>query len=44
MTSTLVDLEPACTTEQALALFDSLPAIRAEELTGRWSGRELRTA
>lgn len=43
MTSTLVDLEPACTTQQALALFDSLPAIRAEELTGRWRGRELRT-
>jgi hypothetical protein len=43
MTSTLVDLEPACTTQQALALFDSLPPIRAEELTGRWRGRELRT-
>ena len=39
----LARLEPACTTEQALAFFDSLPAIRAEEITGRWRGRELGT-
>ena len=39
----LASLEPACSREDALAFFDSLPAVRAEELTGRWHGRELRT-
>ena len=28
---------------EALAWFDSLPAVRAEELTGRWRGREVAT-
>ena len=42
-TRTLADLEPACSMEDALALFDSLPAVRAEELSGRWRGRELAT-
>ena len=41
--TTLTQLEPTCTTEEALALYDSLPAIRAEELAGRWAGRELGT-
>ncbi|MBM0127754.1 DUF4334 domain-containing protein [Pimelobacter simplex] len=39
----LAALEPACTLADALALFDSLPAVRAEEITGRWRGRELAT-
>jgi len=39
----LSDLEPACTLKEALAYYDSLPAVRAEEITGRWKGRELRT-
>ena len=32
-----------CTEAEAEALFDSLPAVRPEELTGRYSGRELAT-
>jgi hypothetical protein len=39
----LARLEPACSTDEALALFDSLPPVRSEEITGRWRGRELRT-
>jgi hypothetical protein len=39
----LATLEPACTMEQALALFDSSSAVRAETITGRWKGRELTT-
>ena len=31
------------TTETALALFDALQPVRAEEITGRWRGRELGT-
>ncbi len=31
------------TTESALALFDGLAAIRAEDMLGRWKGRELAT-
>ncbi|MFF0544939.1 DUF4334 domain-containing protein [Nocardia thailandica] len=42
-TTELTALEPACTREQALALFDRLPAVSAAELTGRWHGRELAT-
>lgn len=30
-------------TVQVLRVFDSLPGIRAEELTGRWHGREIAT-
>lgn len=41
--SRLAELEPACALSDALAFFDTLPAIRAEELTGRWHGRELAT-
>ncbi|WP_408898904.1 DUF4334 domain-containing protein [Nocardioides sp. R1-1] len=39
----LATLEPACALADALALFDSLPAVRAEAVTGRWHGRELAT-
>ncbi|OYO18635.1 hypothetical protein CGZ93_14530 [Enemella dayhoffiae] len=39
----LSELEPTCTPQQALALFDALPSVRADELTGRWRGRELGT-
>jgi hypothetical protein len=39
----LAVLEPACSTEQALALYDDLPAVRPEEITGRYRGRELAT-
>lgn len=31
------------TTEQALALFDELPTVTAEEVLGRWKGSELPT-
>jgi hypothetical protein len=41
--TTLSDLEPACSLDEALEYFDTLPALRAEEITGRWRGRELRT-
>lgn len=40
----LARLEQSCTQAQALEFFDSLPPIRAEELTGRWYGRGLNTA
>lgn len=36
-------LGAACTAAEASALFDSLPAVRPEELTGRYTGRELAT-
>lgn len=39
----LAALEPRTTTEQALALFDALSPIRAEDTLGRWKGRELAT-
>ncbi len=39
----LAALEPACALADALALFDSLPAVRPEEMTGRYHGRELAT-
>jgi len=32
-----------CTTEQALAFFDELPSVAAQEITGRWKGSELPT-
>jgi hypothetical protein len=32
----LAKLEPRCSADQALALFDSLPPGPADELTGRW--------
>lgn len=42
-TDQLTGLEPACTREDALALFDSLPPVPVTDLTGRWHGRELAT-
>lgn len=39
----LAALEPGCSTDDALALFDDLPVVPAEEITGRWRGRELAT-
>ncbi|PVG81874.1 hypothetical protein DDE18_14225 [Nocardioides gansuensis] len=42
-TERLAALEPTCTLAAALELFDSLPAVKSTELTGRWRGRELRT-
>lgn len=41
--SRLAGLEPSCTVGEALALFDTLPSVRAEEITGPWAGRELST-
>lgn len=41
--SRLAKLEPSCTVGEALALFDTLPSVHAEEITGRWAGRELGT-
>lgn len=39
----LTELEPATTTDEAFALFDALPTVRAEDILGHWSGRELAT-
>ncbi len=39
----LAALEPRCSAEDALALYDSLPALTPGELRGRWRGRELAT-
>ncbi|MBM9461604.1 DUF4334 domain-containing protein [Nocardioides sp. zg-536] len=39
----LAELEPACDRDEALAFFDTLPAVRAETLRGQWRGRELAT-
>ncbi|MEV0542475.1 DUF4334 domain-containing protein [Nocardia salmonicida] len=39
----LTALEPVCSREAALALFDSLPPVPASQLSGRWHGRELAT-
>src|SRR5690349_18333746 len=39
----LAELEPRCSTAEASAFFDSLPAVSADQLTGRWRGRELAT-
>jgi len=36
-------LERACTPAEAIAFFDGLAPVPAEELTGRWRGRELPT-
>lgn len=41
--ATLSSLEPACSLDDALALFDALEPVRCEDLTGRWRGRELAT-
>lgn len=41
--SDLQRLEGGCTRAQAWELFDSLPAVRAEDVKGRWRGRELTT-
>ncbi|KAA1426395.1 DUF4334 domain-containing protein [Nocardioides antri] len=42
-TARLADLEPTCTPAEALALYDDLPAVRPDEITGRYRGRELGT-
>jgi hypothetical protein len=42
-TARLEALGPVCAAADAEALFDSLPAVRPEELTGRYAGRELAT-
>ena len=42
-TERLADLEPSCSLDDALALYDGLGAVRSEEITGRWRGRELGT-
>jgi hypothetical protein len=39
----LAALEPRTTTDDALALFDGLPSVRAEDILGTWKGRELAT-
>lgn len=39
----LAALQPRCRTDEALALFDDLPTVSAEEISGRWAGRELAT-
>ena len=39
----LKDLEPKCSTDEALAFFDSLPSVKAEDILGKWAGRELAT-
>lgn len=39
----LAALEPSCTATEAIALYDDLPAVRPEEITGRYRGRELGT-
>lgn len=39
----LAALGPRTTTEHALALFDALPAVRAEDMLGAWKGHELAT-
>src|ERR1700752_2467506 len=41
--SRLAALEPRCTTAEALAFFDQLPAVSSAEIRGRWKGRELAT-
>ncbi|HNA98619.1 MAG TPA: DUF4334 domain-containing protein [Marmoricola sp.] len=41
---TLAQLELGCTQQQAVDFFDSLPALRADQLRGRWRGRGLNTA
>jgi hypothetical protein len=40
----LARLEPVCTTADALAFYDGLGAVSAEDLRGRWRGRELPTS
>jgi hypothetical protein len=39
----LAALEPRCTTHQALEFFDALPTVSANDIRGRWAGRELKT-
>lgn len=39
----LVALGDRATTSEAMTVFDALPPVRAEELTGRWRGREIAT-
>ena len=39
----LAQLEAGTTLEEALAFYDSLPAVAVAEMSGRFTGRELRT-
>ena len=39
----LASLEPACTTAEVFDLFDALPTVRAEDILGPWTGREIAT-
>jgi hypothetical protein len=39
----LAAVREGCASEQACALFDDLPVVMAEEITGRWKGSELPT-
>ena len=39
----LAALEPSCTAAEAMALYDDLPAVHPEEISGRYRGRELGT-
>jgi len=39
----LAALEPACSLDDALALYDDLPAVLSADVLGPWKGRELRT-
>lgn len=39
----LSELEPHCTRDEALSLFDALPAVLSDDIRGRWRGRELAT-
>lgn len=39
----LAALRPRCRPDEALAVFDGLPAVAAGELRGRWRGSELTT-
>lgn len=39
----LAALGAACRLDEALALFDDLPGVAPEELSGTWTGRELAT-
>ncbi|MDE9364750.1 DUF4334 domain-containing protein [Luteipulveratus sp. YIM 133132] len=43
LTDRLAALGERATVDEAAALFDDLPPLRAEELTGRWHGREIAT-
>jgi hypothetical protein len=39
----LTRLEARCSTDEALEFFDAVPTVAADEIRGRWRGRELAT-